>query len=200
MVEARPPCASKLDAMLRQRIDASQNLRQKQNALRLRTTISGLRHCGGQRYCIPSSLPANSIGVPLQNLAVKNRRVQSTRRLSTVNPLPKSIAPPEAIRFDRQVFNQECERQNAAVRLRWPISLPTRTAVIPFVVVCTGLPARRQTGLDCQPRTPPSIRPRSRANFRWLSTEDPLPVCCVLITRLTARHRGPTRLRQTLPR
>ena len=57
----------------------------------------------------------------------ENLSVQSTPRLFTANSLPKRIASPEAIRFDRQVSNQRCDLPSGAVRPRRKVYLPTRT-------------------------------------------------------------------------
>jgi len=43
----------------------------------------------------------------LLNTSVKNRRVQSTRRLSTANSLPKDFSSPEENSFDHHASNQE---------------------------------------------------------------------------------------------
>lgn len=141
----------------------------------VKSSLSGLRAWLRQRYCIPQFAAANSIGVPLLEPHGENLRAQGARRLFTVNSLPKRTSPPGEFRFDRQVSNQRCDLPHGA---RWPRRRSTfqqENCCHPFRRCCPGLPVRRQTGLDCQPSTPPGLGPRSHADFDRLSTWDTLP-------------------------
>ena len=122
----------------------------------------------------------NFIGVPLSKPHDENRRMLGTRRVSTVNTLPKQSCRPRQIWFDRSGSSQGKAADHGTAQgntVAAAYDLPQNIAVIPFVVRIVPGTTRQhlnESRLPCREHRPPVTR-RFRVMSQQLSTEDTLP-------------------------